>query len=76
MNFKKALGVTTGESQNSREDLLRYINLKLTALGCPAFRKGEYANLGVAEDLILNYRERNRLFKNAYCPADQRIQNF
>ena len=48
MNFKKALGVTTGESQNSREDLLRYINLKLTALGCPAFRKGEYANLGVA----------------------------
>jgi phosphoenolpyruvate carboxykinase (diphosphate) len=77
MNLKKTLGVTLeGQEKDSRQDVLRYINLKLTALGCPWYNKNQYGNLGVAEDLISNYRERNRLYKNAYSPADQRIQNF
>ncbi|MCH2206948.1 MAG: hypothetical protein MK132_13910 [Lentisphaerales bacterium] len=77
MSTKKFLGVAqAGQELDSRQDVLRYINLKLTALGCPVFGKGEDADLGVAEDLIRNYRERNRLFDNAYSPADQRIQNF
>ena len=62
--------------KETRQDLIRYINLKLSALGCPWYQKGEYVDLGVAEDLIRNYRERNRLFKDAYTPADERIQNF
>ena len=77
MNLKKSLGITTSpEEKDSRDDIIRYINLKLSALGCPWYSKGDYNDLGVAEDLIRNYRERNRLFQNAYTPADRRIQNF
>lgn len=77
MNLKKSLGITTSpEEKDSRDDIIRYINLKLSALGCPWYSKGDYNDLGVAEDLIRNYRERNRLFQNAYTPADHRIQNF
>ena len=77
MNLKKSLGITNSlEKQDSRKDVIKYINLKLEALGCPRYDKEGTESLGVAEDLIRNYRERNRLFDNAYTPADQRIQNF
>ena len=77
MNLKKSLGITISpEKADSREDVIQYINLKLEALGCPLYNKNGIKGLGVAEDLIRNYRERKRLFENAYTPADQRIQNF
>ena len=77
MNLKKSLGISTSSGKkDSHDDFIRYINLKLSALGCPWYRKGEFVDLGIAEDLIRNYRERNRLFKDAHTPADQRIQNY
>lgn len=75
MNYKKSLGITDGPNKISREELIKYINLKLSALGCPIYEK-EGSELGVAEDLIRNYRERSRLFTSAYTPCGQRIQNF
>ncbi|MCM8530627.1 MAG: hypothetical protein NE330_05640 [Lentisphaeraceae bacterium] len=77
MNLKKTLGISQEtDHEASRQEALRYINLKLSALGCPWYKKGEFNDLGVAEDLVQNYRERNRLFENVYSPADGRIQNF
>ena len=51
MNLKKALGISAnGQEIDSRQDVVRYINLKLSALGCPWFNKGKYSDLGIAEE--------------------------
>ena len=61
--------------ENSK--LIQYINIKLAALGLPYFNHPSDNNfLELANDLIVNYREKNRLLSNFLCPADQRIQNF
>ena len=76
MNLTKSLGINSPlEKKSSRKEVIKYINLKLDALGSPWYNK-DGGDLGVVEDLIRNYRERTRLFKIAYAPADQRIQNF
>ena len=54
MNLKKSLGITDSANKDSREDIIKYINLKLSALGCPIYEKDGGDNLGVAEDLIRN----------------------
>ena len=76
MNLKKSLGITDSANKDSREDIIKYINLKLSALGCPIYEKDGGDNLGVAEDLIRNYRERSRLFTSAYTPSGERIQSY
>ena len=77
MNLKKSLGIaSSSEDKDAREDVIRYINLKLSALGFPWYAKADYNNLGIAEDLTRIYRERTRLSKDSYCPADNRIQDF
>lgn len=77
MNLKKSLGISSSqEDQDARDDVIRYINLKLSSLGFPCYAKGDYGNLGVPEDLIRIYHKRAQLSENNYCPADQRIQNF
>ena len=76
MDRYKTLGIcSSGEKPTSRKETIKYINLKLKALGSSGFNK-DGSSLGVVEDLIRNYRERHRLFKNAYVPSDQRIQDF
>lgn len=62
-----------------REYIHQYIKLRLEALGLVDQSCADYdANgfLTLAKSLILNYREREREFKNNLCPADQRIQLF
>jgi len=76
MNLKKALGITDASNRDSRKDIIKYINLKLSALGCPIYEKNGGDDLGVAEDLIRNYRERSRLFTSAYTPSGERIQKY
>jgi len=77
MDLKKSLGITSSpREKDSRDTVIRYINLKLFALGCPWYDKGEFKDLGVAEDLIRNYMQRSRFYKSNYTPVDQRIQNF
>lgn len=59
------------------EELLRYINLKLTALGKPPSEStADPQFLEIVEPLLRNYYQKNRLLGDRLCPADQRIQDF
>ncbi|HWE94295.1 MAG TPA: hypothetical protein VG269_10050 [Tepidisphaeraceae bacterium] len=79
MDFHRSLGLDPDGSAvtGKREELIRYINLKLAALGAPI--AGDVARTGfldVAHDLLADYREFARLLDGHLCPADQRIQAF
>src|SRR5579871_132670 len=59
------------------QELDRFINLKLAALGQPASRSTAGADvLEIARPLLRNYQQRNHLFGSQLCPADTRIQTF
>ena len=60
----------------TRKKLIRYINLKLAALGLPCFEGADTSDLEIAEDLIKNFKEKSRLLAEHHCPADKRIQDF
>ena len=79
MDLKKSFGFTekgTNEVPKPKR-IIEYINLKLAAMGQPYYRSGSrMAFLELANDLIKNYKEKNRLLTSYLCPADQRIQNF
>ncbi len=60
----------------TRKRLVRYINLKLAALGLPSFEQADNSDLDIAEDLIKNFKEKSRLLAEHHCPADKRIQDF
>lgn len=77
MNYKKQLGFDpTGKKFNTKK-FIRYINLKLAAIGQPVvINKADENFLEMAEDLISNHREKNRILANYLCPADKRIQSF
>ncbi len=79
IDWKRALGLTSDGMSvvDERNELTRYINLKLAALGAPAAgRAEETAFLDVARDLLADYQEFSRLLDGHLCPADQRIQSF
>lgn len=57
--------------------LTTYINLKLSALGCPIVPNDDDADFQkMAAPLLSHYRETHRLLADYLCPADQRIQDF
>jgi phosphoenolpyruvate carboxykinase (diphosphate) len=59
------------------EEIERYINLKLAALGQPTSRDGFGSHfLDLARPLLRNYQQKNRLLGNLLCPPDARIQAF
>ncbi len=77
----ESLGFFENSSKSSKEYIHQYIKLRLEALGLVSdgdFNKDvdDDSFLHLAKSLIINYRERERQFKNYLCPADQRIQNF
>ncbi len=79
MDLKKSFGITVdGTNEIPKPKRMReYINLKLAALGQPYYQsETKTAFLELANDLILNHKEKNRLLSSYLCPADQRIQNF
>ena len=79
MDFSKSLGLNEcGRNESIKtKRLMQYINLKLAELGKPYFnQKSDTRFLSLAEDLVKNHREKNRLLSNYLCPADRRIQNF
>jgi hypothetical protein len=60
-----------------REHLLRYINLKLAAMGQPPNdRTADPYFLEIAGPLLRNYQQKNELLGNQLCPTDRRIQAF
>src|SRR3954469_24611127 len=79
MDLERRVGLHPGGTSvvADRKALIRYINLKLAALGCPtAGDSSQTAFLEVARDLLADYREFSRLLDGYLCPADQRIQTF
>ena len=59
------------------EELVRYINLKLAALGQPVNPSSADAYfLEIAGPLLRNYHQKDQLLGGRLCPADERIQTF
>ncbi|PWT98663.1 MAG: hypothetical protein C5B51_28770 [Terriglobia bacterium] len=62
---------------NRKRELLRYINLKLAALGQPTSRStADPEFLEIAGPLLRSYYQKDQLLGNRLCPADTRIQTF
>ncbi|MES1261726.1 MAG: hypothetical protein ABUS49_08320, partial [Acidobacteriota bacterium] len=63
--------------QQSDGELVRYINLKLAALGQPiSARTAEPSFLELARPLLRNYHQKDLLLGERLCPVDTRIQEF
>jgi phosphoenolpyruvate carboxykinase (diphosphate) len=63
--------------ETAARELVRYINLKLAALGQPTSeRTAEPYFIEIAGPLLRNYHQKNQLLRGRLCPADARIQSF
>jgi hypothetical protein len=68
---------TTGVSISNDTELVRYINLKLAALGQPTSQStADPAFIEIAGPLLRNYYQKNQLLRGRLCPVDARIQAF
>ena len=68
---------STPLSAEDRQKLHLYINLKLVSSGQHSCGTGETAGfIDIAHDLLLSYREKNRLLSAYHCPVDRRVQDF
>src|SRR3954465_15999247 len=64
-------------SNHHDEELVRYINLKLSALGQPISRRtADPYFLEIAGPLLRNYYQKDQLLGDRLCPVDARIQAF
>ena len=57
-------------------EVVRYIDLKLAALGHPICRQADSDFLAIARPLLRNYHQKDLMLGNLLCPADRRIQTF
>ena len=78
MEFKVTLPNQSASLDNShREELIRYLNLKLMSLGQPTSRSTTDAySLEVAGPLLRNHYQKDLLLGDMLCSADTRIQGF
>src|SRR3954469_9030110 len=82
MDLTRSLGLRPDGSNvpnepAEREQLVRYINIKLAALGAsPIGDQAQTDFMEVAHDLLAAHREYRRLLDDYLCPADARIQAF
>jgi len=61
----------------TNDDLRRYANLKLVALGQPPHREvADPYFLELADPLLRNFHQKDRLLAGRLCPVDSRIQRF
>jgi hypothetical protein len=67
----------TNAASVSNDELVRYINLKLSALGAPVSRStADAAFMQIAGPLLRNHYEKDELLGWPLCPVDERIQGF
>src|SRR5580693_10730123 len=73
-----AATTTVGQSSANRSrELIRYINLKLAALGQPTSQStADPEFIEIAGPLLRNYHQKNQLLRGRLCPVDARIQAF
>src|SRR5262249_44793254 len=63
--------------ETAEQDLIRYVNLKLAAMGEPASRAASDPYfLEMARPLLRNLHQKDQLLGRALCPVDNRIQMF
>jgi len=68
---------STALDNSHREELIRYLNLKLVSLGQPTSKSTADAySLEVAGPLLRNHYQKDLLLGDMLCPADTRIQDF
>lgn len=64
-------------ANSQREELIRYLNLKLASLGQPTSQStADSYSLEVAGPLLRNHYQKDLLLGDMLCPADARIQDF
>lgn len=57
--------------------MMEYVNLKLSARGCPTYEKLTGSPfMELAQSLLANIREKNRMLAEHLCPADLYIDSF
>jgi hypothetical protein len=67
----------TIQSNEREQELFRYINLKLSALGQPVSKStADCEFLEITGPLLRNYYQKDQLLGYHLCPADGRIQAF
>src|SRR5580692_4307402 len=72
-----ATATLTKPSTDRNAELIRYINLKLAALGQPISRStADPEWLEIAGPLLRNYHQKDQLLGDRLCPADTRVQSF
>jgi len=64
------------ESIAPEAEVMRYIDLKLAALGHAPSRHTDADFLAIARPLLRNYHQKDLMLGNLLCPADRRIQAF
>jgi hypothetical protein len=71
------VAATAGALASNDAELVRYINLKLAALGQPTSQSTADPDfIEIAGPLLRNYHQKNQLLRGRLCPADARIQTF
>ena len=64
------------EGPGPTSEVVRYIDLKLAALGCPTSRHTNSDLLDIARPLLRNFHQKDLMLGNLLCPSDRRIQTF
>jgi hypothetical protein len=74
----RAVPRPAGSSENAATEaaIVRYVELKLEALGHPTQRVADSDFFAIARPLFRNYHQKDLMLGNLLCPADRRIQNF
>lgn len=70
--------------EDTRQELIQFINLQLASIGQPTYKDAEGSKEKfcdpkfevLSQGLIRSLREKSRLLASHLCPADSRIQNF
>jgi len=76
-DLKRSFGIgIDSTSQESREHMIKYLNLKLASIGLPVYEKTNPKDLELSSELIETIIEKNRLLHDYLCPVDARIQKF
>lgn len=74
--IKEKIGFDVKDSVYN-EQIIHYINIKLASLGQPIYSGAQQSQfIELAQGVIKNLREKNKLLSNYYPPVDQRIQAF
>lgn len=70
-------GYRHGMSDDERQRLIEYLNVKLASRGLPIYGDvDDYPYLQMSESLLTNVRAKNRLLSDYLCPTDRYINDY